>query len=254
MRAEFGHALLYVDLSSAEFGIAAALGGDQSMMDDYRGGDPYLSLGKRMGFLPCEATRETHREMRELLKTVCLGAQYGMGSETLALHLGCPGERAGDLLALHRKAYPVYWRYTETILEVAKFERQLWTSLDWRLNDAHLANANSVKNFPMQATCADILRLTCCLAVEAGLEVIAPFHDALLIHTPTEQVDDALELTRSCWTRASAALLNGFALRCDTSIEKAVFSYPEHFRDGRDADFFDKALAFVAARHLEIQA
>jgi hypothetical protein len=66
MRAEPGYALLYVDLASAEFGIAAALSRDPAMMDDYRKGDPYLNLGKRMGLLPPDATNESHRLARNM--------------------------------------------------------------------------------------------------------------------------------------------------------------------------------------------
>jgi hypothetical protein len=40
--------------------------------------------------------------------------------------------------------------------------------MDWRLNDAHREKTNSLRNFPMQATCADILRLACCLTTEAA--------------------------------------------------------------------------------------
>jgi len=252
MRAEPGHALLYIDLSSAEFGIAAALSGDAAMMEDYHAGDPYLRLGKRMGVLPQEATKESHRTEREALKSVCLGAQYGMWSRTLAVKLRVPLDEAKDLLQLHRRAYPRYWEYADAVVEVARFEHQIWTALDWRLNDAHREKTNSLRNFPMQATCADILRLACCLATEAGLEVLAPFHDALLLHVPLDQVDESLELVRACWSRSSAALLGGFELRCEISREKAAFEYPRRYLDGRQADFFEKALTFLAEREFSL--
>jgi hypothetical protein len=149
---------------------------------------------------------------------------------------------------LHRRAYPRYWEYADTVVEVARFEHGIWTSMDWRLNEAHREKTNSLRNFPMQATCADILRLACCLATEAGLEVVAPFHDALLVHLPLTEVNDSLEFIRGCWSRASAALLDGFELRCDLDRKKSVFEYPGRYKDGRQADFFEKALAFVAER------
>jgi DNA polymerase I len=245
MRAEPGHALIYVDLSSAEFGIAGALSRDSSMMEDYRQGDPYLSLGKRMGVLPPEATKTSHQAKREVLKSVCLGAQYGMGPQTLALKLKIPLEEADELLRHHRRAYPRYWKYADTVVEAARFERQIWTSLDWRLNDAHLEKTNSLRNFPMQATCADILRLACCLAVESGLEVVAPFHDAVLIHVPTPEIDRSLRLMRDIFARASAALLNGFELRSGIERKKTTFEYPHRYKDGRQFDFFEKALQFL---------
>ncbi len=253
MRAEPGHALLYVDLASAEFGIAAALSKDPAMMADYRAGDPYLSLGKRMRVLPQDATKETHGPKREVLKSVCLGAQYGMGPQTLALKLRVPPEEARELLLLHRRAYPRYWEFTDAVVEVARFERQIWTAMDWRLNDAHRQKTNSIRNFPMQATCADILRLACCLATEAGLEVVAPFHDALLLHVPLTEVDESLEFVRGCWSRASAALLDGFELRSEINRKKAAFEYPDRYKDGRQADFFEKALAFLAERGFPVE-
>lgn len=245
MRAEPGHALLYVDLSSAEFGIAAALSQDPGMMEDYRAGDPYLALGKRTLILPPQATRASHEKERERLKIVCLGVQYGMGARTLAFRLGVSDMEARDLLRLHRRAYPEYWRYVDAVLETAQFERCVWTALDWRLNDAHLQSVNTIRNFPMQATCGDILRLASCLTTEAGLEVVAPFHDALLLHVPLDEVDSALEFTRRAWARASGALLGGFELASDIRREKAVFAYPDRYVDGREVDLFEKAIRFV---------
>jgi DNA polymerase I len=245
MLAEPGHALLYVDLSSAEFGIAAGISRDPAMMDDYRGGDPYLNLGKRMGVLPPDATKESHRLKRELLKTICLGAQYGMGPQTLALKLKVTLEEAEGLVQMHRKAYPRYWQYVDAVVEAARFEHQIWTCLDWRLNDAHREKTNSIRNFPSQSGCAEILRLTCCLTTEAGLEVVAPFHDAILVHVPIKDVGQSLEFVRGCWARASAALLDGFELRSEVRREKAAFVYPRRYVDGRQSDFFQKALIFL---------
>lgn len=248
MRAEPGHALLYVDLSSAEFGIAAALSKDMGMMDDYLQGDPYLAFGKRLGKLPLEATKQSHRREREVLKSASVGPLYGMGARTLALKLHITVDEAEDLLRKHRRAYPRYWAYTDAVVETAGFERRIWTALDWRLNDAHRQKTNTIRNFPMQATCADILRLACCLATESGLEVLAPFHDAIIAHVPIEDVDESLELLSKCWSRASGALLGGFELRSDVCREKAAFEYPRRYVDGRHTDFFEKALDFVKDR------
>jgi DNA polymerase I len=245
MRAEPGRALLYVDLSSAEFGIAAALSRDPGMMEDYRAGDPYLALGKRTGMLsPC-ATRNSHPKEREILKTVCLGVQYGMGARTLGVRLAMSDTEAKDLLRLHRRAYPQYWQYANAVLETAQFEHSIWTTLDWRLNDAHRQSANTIRNFPMQATCGDILRLASSLTTEAGLEVVAPFHDALLLHVPLGEVDAVLEFVKRAWARSSAVLLGGFELASETRREKAVFAYPGRYVDGREADLYEKAVRFV---------
>jgi DNA polymerase I len=251
MRAEPGHALIYIDLSSAEFGIAAGLSQDAAMMSDYLEEDPYIAFGKRMKYLPPHATRSTHGIERDRLKRVCLGVQYGMRHRTLGVQLAVGPLEAKALIDMHRRAYPDYWAFSRMTLETAAFRRELWTVLDWRLNDAHRQKRNTLLNFPMQAHGAEILRLACCLATEEGLEVVAPLHDAMLIHVRTDHVENAIFHAQSCWIRASAALLNGFELRCETDGSKVVFEYPLRYRDGRQDKFFDTALDFLNERGWE---
>jgi hypothetical protein len=248
MLAEPGHALINIDLSSAEFGIVAALSRDPAMMADYRAPDPYIAFGTRMKYLPLDATRKTHPVERDRLKRACLGILYGMGPETLAGYLSVNRAEADRLIAMHRRAYPRYWEFVAANLETAAFERRLWTVLDWRLNDAHIQKRNSLVNFPAQATGAEILRLACCLATEEGLEVVAPLHDALLVHASVVKVDQAIAHVRSCWSRASAALLGGFELRCETDRDKVTYEFPRRYQDGRQTEFFDAALDFLKKR------
>jgi DNA polymerase I len=248
MLADPGHALINIDLSSAEFGIVAALSRDPAMMADYRAADPYIAFGTRMKYLPPDATRKTHPVERDRLKRACLGILYGMGSETLAGYLSVNRAEADRLIGMHRRAYPRYWEFVAVNLETAAFERKLWTVVDWRLNDAHMQKRNSLVNFPAQATGAEILRLACCLATEEGLEVVAPFHDALLVQVTTDRIDHAIEHVRSCWRRASAALLGGFELRCETNRNKVTYEFPKRYQDGRQTEFFDAALEFLKER------
>ena len=77
-------ALAYVDFSSQEMGIAAALSGDAALLEAYRSGDVYLSFAKQAGLAPPDATKASHGEVRDRCKAVVLGTLYGMGPETLA--------------------------------------------------------------------------------------------------------------------------------------------------------------------------
>ena len=51
-----------------EFGIAAALSGDPLMMEAYRSGDPYLAFAKQAGAAPPDATKATHKAVRDQFK------------------------------------------------------------------------------------------------------------------------------------------------------------------------------------------
>ena len=53
-----GHAIAYVYWNAAEFGIAAYLSGDATMMADYLTGDPHIELAKAAHAVPSDATKE----------------------------------------------------------------------------------------------------------------------------------------------------------------------------------------------------
>jgi hypothetical protein len=96
-----------------EFGIAAALSGDRLMMDAYRSGDPYLTFAKQAGAAPPDATKATHKAVRDQFKSTVLAVQYGMGADALAQRIGQPPIRARELLRLHRETYRVFWRWSD---------------------------------------------------------------------------------------------------------------------------------------------
>jgi hypothetical protein len=115
IKPEPGMALAYVDFEQQEFGIAAALSGDPAMMEAYRTGDPYLKFAKQAGAVPADATKATHRDVRDRFKQCALGVQYGMQARSLAARLGVSPGDAQKLLRLHRETYPTYWRWSKQV-------------------------------------------------------------------------------------------------------------------------------------------
>ena len=83
----------------------------------------------------------------------------------------------------------------------------------------------------MQANGAEMLRLACCLATEAGIRVCLPLHDALLIEAPLTDLDDAVRATQRHMAEASRIILYDFELRTDVKTVR----YPERYRDPRGA-------------------
>jgi len=92
-----------------------------------------------------------------------------------------------------------------------------------------LASANFLRNFPMQAHGAEMLRLACCLATERGIRVCAPVHDALLIEAPIEEIGATVEATRAAMAEASRIVLSSFEVRTDAKVVRC----PERFTDKR---------------------
>jgi len=224
-----GLAVAYVDWSQQEFGIGAALSGDQAMMDAYRSGDPYLTFAKQAGAVPADATKQTHKAERDLFKVCALAVQGGMEAESLAQRIGKPAAYGRELLRLHRETYPTYWRWSDAVQDFAMLRGFLRTVFGWTVHVGPDANPRSLRNFPMQANGAEMLRLACCLATERGIRVCAPVHDALLVEGVADEIEAVVETTQAAMREASELVLPGFPLRTDAKTVR----WPDRYADER---------------------
>jgi DNA polymerase I len=153
-----GYAVAYIDWSQQEFGIAGALSGDTKMMDAYNSGDPYLTFAKQAQAVPADATKKSHPNERELFKQCVLATQYGMQAESLAARIGQPPIVARDLLRMHRETYSTFWAWSDASLDHAMLHASLHTVFGWRVHVGEVSNPRSLRNFPMQANGAEMLR------------------------------------------------------------------------------------------------
>jgi hypothetical protein len=211
-----GYAVAYIDWSQQEFGIAAALSGDPAMQAAYLSGDPYLAFAVQAGAVPADATKQTHRTERERFKQCVLAVQYGMEAASLALRIGQPPIVARDLLDAHRQTYPTFWTWSDSAVDTAILTGALHTRFGWHLRIGTESNPRSLRNYPMQANGAEMLRIACCLATERGVEVCTPIHDAILIASRLERLDADIAITRAAMAEASRAVLaaSNSALMC----------------------------------------
>jgi DNA polymerase-1 len=236
-----GHGVAYIDFEQQEFGIAAALSGDPLMAAAYSSGDPYLEFAKQAGAVPQDATKQTHAAARELFKTCALAVQYGMGERGLALRIGQPPVVARVLLRAHRETYARFWRWSDHVVDYAVITGRIYTTFGWTLHLAPGANPRSVRNFPMQANGAEMLRLACCLATERGVEVCAPVHDAVLICAPLPRLEQDVAATQAAFAEASRVVLNGFELRS----EARVVRWPDRYSDARGRRMWQETIGLV---------
>ena len=236
-----GHGVAYIDWAQQEFGIAAALSGDPTMMEAYRSGDPYLAFAKQAGDAPPSATKSTHRTVRDQFKACVLAVQYGMGADSLAQRIDQPPIRARDLLRLHRETYEVFWRWSDAAFDHAMLTGSLHTVFGWRVQVSAVSNDRSLRNFPMQANGAEMLRLACCLGTERGIEICAPVHDAVLICTPLERLDAEIERMQDAMREASRIVLDGFELGTHANVVR----HPERFMDARGAIMWRRVMMLL---------
>jgi hypothetical protein len=167
-----------------------------------------------------------------------------MEADSLALRIGQPPIVAHDLLRTHRETYRTFWRWSDAAVDYAMLTGSLHTVFGWHVHVGENPNPRSLRNYPMQANGAEMLRLACCLATERGIEVCAPVHDAVLICAPLDRLDDEVARMRACMAEASRAVLAGFELRTDATIIR----HPNRYMDPRGAVMWDRVLELVTRR------
>lgn len=241
IKPEPGRAIAYVDWSSAEFGIAAALSGDLRMKAAYASGDIYMAFAIEAGAAPKGAKKATHREIRDVFKIVVLATQYGQTAVGLAKKLGRPTWKAQELLDLHRRVYDTYWQWSEWMSQSAVFGRKTETVFRWPLHVTSRTKPNTVSNFPMQANGSEMLRWACCYATERGVEIHAPVQDALLVGGSVGEIEDVVATTQESMAQASDLVLDGFVLRTDTKIVR----FPDRYSDERGAAMWTRVMRLL---------
>jgi DNA polymerase I len=236
-----GWGLAYVDWVQQEFGVAAALSGDQAMLAAYASGDSYLAFAKQAGSVPVDATKETHGSQRELFKQCVLGVQYGMEEHSLALRIGQHVLIARHLLQLHREVYRQFWKWSDNAVDHAMVHNSQATVFGWTNHISEKPNPRSLRNFHMQANGAEMLRLACCLATENGIRVCAPVHDAVLITAPIDELQADVASMHQYMEKASSVVLAGFRLRTDV---KTVV-YPDCYSDKRGQAMWNTVMGLL---------
>ncbi len=224
-----GRALACVDWSQQELGIAAALSGDRAMRDAYTSGDFYLTFARMAGAVPADATKRSHAREREQFKTVALGMLYGLSADGLARKLGVPPCRGRELLRLHQQTFRRFWAWSEAAQDAAVLTGRMQTVFGWTVHVTADTRPTSLRNFPMQANGAEMMRLAACLATERGITVCAPVHDAFLIEADAETINAEAVRMQDAMREASELVLPGFPLRSEAKLVR----HPDRYTDPR---------------------
>lgn len=253
-----GWGTAYIDWEQQEFGIAAAYSGDQNMIDAYNSGDSYLGFAKQAGAIPRGGTKKTHGKERALYKQCVLGIGYGMEEDSLAVRTGKHVLIARSLLRQHREIYWKFWEWSDNQVRRTMFYGLYRTVFGWTYHVApaccwqtdikssvknpYTPNLRSIRNFPMQAGGAEIMRLAVCLGTENGILICCSIHDAVLIMAPLGRLETDIARMRGYMEQASKIVLRGFRLRTEF---KAVL-YPDRYMDeDRGREFWETVMSLL---------
>jgi DNA polymerase-1 len=117
----------------------------------------------------------------------------------------------------------------------------LATVFGWCIHVGVEPNPRMLRNFPVQANGAEMLRLACCLGTERGIEICAPVHDAFLICAPLERLEADIARMQEAMREASRIVLDGFELGTDAD----VIVHPNRFADERGAVMWARVMSLI---------
>ena len=236
-----GYGIAYIDFASQEIGIAAGLSGDERMIQGYVEGDPYLAFAKAANLAPRDATKKSHKVIRDQCKSIVLGINYGMGPEAMAAKAGITPIEAKELLRLHKETYKRFWQWTDNTVDNAMLNNEIQTVFGWRRHIEREPNPRSLMNFPMQANGAEMMRIAAIAGTEAGIEVCAPVHDAFLIAAPLSRLDQEVAAMQSIMSEAGRYVTGGLDIRTDAD----VIRWPNRYMDERGGVMWRKVIGLL---------
>jgi hypothetical protein len=265
IKPEPGYGVAYLDFAAEEVAIAAALFHDARLADHYSSGDPYWRFAVAAGL----DSRGDYDTVRALVKVLFLAIGYGMGPRSLAAQAGISSAEAKELLALHAATYPDLTRERENVVDWAYTRGWLRTSFGWqRIGCADVAAkrnkkpgrplspreeakrwgrgvpATELMNWPIQSAGADLMRIVCIAATEAGIEVIAPVHDGFLIMAPLDRLEHDIARMEHLMRRSSEIVTRGLTIRVDV---KRV-CYPDRYMDKKGEAMWARVMSLYQAR------
>ncbi|MEO8901139.1 MAG: DNA polymerase [Polyangiaceae bacterium] len=232
-----GRAMAILDYSQQEFALAGALSGDPQMRAAYASGDAYLAFAIQCGALPVGSQRGQPGvdAIRDCYKIASVAIMYGVSDRGLADILGIPESRAKAIMFRHRRTYPRYWEWSDEQAAGAAFDGVIETESGWRVSTSRMGD-RSVRNWPVQSTGGDILRLATVTARRAGIEIVALVHDAVIVEADVSEITAVVGRTKQVMIVAGEEVA-GFKLRVDNQI---ISPGQRYFKD-------DKAKAWWTA-------
>jgi DNA polymerase I len=244
-----GYAIVYADWSSQEIAIAAALSGDDRLLEAYQSRDVYMAFARDAGLVPADANKHTHPHIREACKVIVLGIGYGMGADSMALRAGISVAEARNLLNLHRHTYRKFWQWIDSTVTTALFRREMHTKFGWRRWITDDPNVRSIQNWLVQSHGAEMMRAAAIAATEVGLAIAAPVHDAFVLLAPLASLDTDIAALRAIMEAAGRAII-GIPVGTDVKIVRP----PDRYMDPRGAEMWTKVMVLLDAAEQQAAA
>ena len=202
-----GKKLVDVDYSQIELRVLSDLANDETMINAFNNGDDIHTITASQVFdMPVEMVTP---QMRSRAKAVNFGIVYGIGAFSLAKDIGVTNKEAKQYIDNYLATYSGVDAYMHKMIDIAKDKGYSETLFHRRRYLPELASSNHMmrafgervaRNMPIQGTAADIIKIAM-VKVDARLKaenmkshLILQVHDELIVESPEEEAEKALEI------------------------------------------------------------
>ena len=198
------------DYRSQEVAIAAYLSQDPNMMAAVQKTDPYIHIAKLNKAVPDNATKKSHKAIRNLYKTTTLAALYGQGAVNMSKRMNLIIDYGQELFVKIKNTFPTYFAWAKTMFDKAIVNGYAETKYGWRyyFKPGELYNPRTFYNFPIQAHGSEMLRRALIDLTTAGIEVNALIHDGIVITLNRKNFRKEFIKAKKILINASIAILN----------------------------------------------
>jgi DNA polymerase I len=216
-----GRTLVRADYAQAEVRILAKTSGETVLIDAFNvGHDPYVAAASGM-FDVSEA--EVTKEQRSTAKGVVLSLIYGTTARGLAARLSIDEETSRDHMDTFFEAHPKVESYLDSIAAQA-LDTGVVRTLTGRIRrfggtaamsrSARRTAIREAKNFPMQGSCADGLKLALAFLWERRAECpgavpVACVHDEIVVECDEAEAEKVERWLQTAMVGGMDEILNG---------------------------------------------
>jgi len=194
-----GKAVIGLDWGQIQFLLKMLISRDPNGLKAYESGDVYLYFAKEADAVPQDATKESHKLMRDKFKNTTLGIQFAMTKFGLAIKLTedtkveHTEDEAQELIDLFEEIYPEAHENGEDILDDYEANGFYKTPDGWYMWGDN-PNARSIKNCPFQGWEASIMRKAVELGQDYGFKIIYTLHDAIYLECDSDKAQEIASL------------------------------------------------------------
>jgi hypothetical protein len=243
----FGRALIAVDWSAQELHVAARLSRDPVLLEILASGrDPYIELAIAVGLVTSDADEKTKKGARALGKIIQLAMLYGAGPGLIAGATGMTIEQARAFLKRQREVFHVFFAWSDRMARRALACKPLSTVLGWTIRFRDGTSTPSPegtgRNFCVQGTAADMMRILMIRLTEAGRQVCAAIHDGFLIECDIAEADAVLADVLATMDKCAIDLIG-----IPIPVKHQVFRHPENYHEDSEeiAELFGTIMGLV---------